>query len=67
LATTKVVADEQASKGVGFLEYYSFAKGVGGDVAETGDGPGSFRVAGNVWHFECCNPEVCRAIVCPES
>ena len=48
----------QASKGVGFLEYYVFASAVGGDVAETGDGPGSFRVGGNIWHFECCNPEV---------
>lgn len=47
-----------ASKGVGFLQYYYFATAVGGDVAETGDGPGSFQVAGNAWHFECCNPEV---------
>jgi hypothetical protein len=39
------------SKAIGFFEYYTFAKGVGGDVAETGDGPGSFRVAGNVWHL----------------
>jgi high-affinity iron transporter len=39
------------SKGVGFFEYYNFSKGVGGDVAETGDGPGSFRVQGNVWHL----------------
>ncbi|KAI9634956.1 iron permease FTR1/Fip1/EfeU [Dioszegia hungarica] len=46
-----------ASKGVGFFQYYLFSRGVGGDVAETGDGPGSFMVAGNVWHFECCNPE----------
>ena len=39
------------SKAIGYFEYYTFAKGVGGDVAETGDGPGSFRVAGNVWHL----------------
>lgn len=39
------------SKAIGFFEYYQFAKGVGGDVAETGDGPGSFRVQGNVWHL----------------
>ncbi|OXG43970.1 high-affinity iron permease CaFTR1 [Cryptococcus neoformans] len=45
------------SKGVGFFQYYRFAKGVGGDVAETGDGPGSFQVAGNVWHLEYGNPE----------
>jgi hypothetical protein len=47
-----------ASKGVGYFEYYMFAKGVGGDVAETGDGAGSFRVQGNVWHLTYGNPEV---------
>lgn len=46
------------SKAIGFFEYYNFAKGVGGDVAETGDGPGSFRVQGNVWHLTYGNPEV---------
>ncbi|TXT15962.1 hypothetical protein VHUM_00465 [Vanrija humicola] len=46
-----------ASRGVGFLEYYVFAKGVGGDVAETGDGPGSFQVKNNVWHLTYGNPE----------
>lgn len=46
------------SKAVGFFQYYIFAKGVGGDVAETGDGPGSFQVAGNVWHLTYGNPEV---------
>lgn len=39
------------SKAIGFFQYYVFASGVGGDVAETGDGPGSFQVAGNVWHL----------------
>lgn len=48
------------SKGVGFFQYYHFSKGVGGDVAETGDGPGSFQVAGNIWHLEYGNPEVSR-------
>ena len=47
-----------ASKGVGFFQYYRFAKGVGGDVSETGDGPGSFQVDGNVWHLTYGNPEV---------
>ncbi|EIW73487.1 hypothetical protein TREMEDRAFT_42374 [Tremella mesenterica DSM 1558] len=46
-----------ASKGVGYFQYYVFAKGVGGDVAETGDGPGSFQVKGNVWHLTYGNPE----------
>jgi high-affinity iron transporter len=48
-----------ASKAVGFFEYYSFSRAVGGDVAETGDGPGSFKVDGNMWHFTWGNPEVC--------
>jgi high-affinity iron transporter len=48
-----------ASKAVGFFEYYSFSRAVGGDVAETGDGPGSFKVQGNMWHFTWGNPEVC--------
>lgn len=26
-------------------------QGVGGDVSETGDGPGSYDVDGNVWHL----------------
>lgn len=46
-----------ASKGVGYFQYYVFAQGVGGDVAETGDGPGSFQVKGNVWHLTYGNPE----------
>ncbi|WWD00894.1 hypothetical protein V866_007832 [Kwoniella sp. B9012] len=45
------------SKGIGYFQYYRFAQGVGGDVAETGDGPGSFQVAGNVWHLTYGNPE----------
>jgi len=64
------------SKAIGFFEYYTFAKGVGGDVAETGDGPGSFRVAGNVWHltygmslayigFELTDQEIPRLAVLP--
>lgn len=45
------------SKAVWFLQYYRFAKRVGGDVAETGNGPGSYQVAGNVWHLTYGNPE----------
>lgn len=45
------------SKGIGFFQYYNFASGVGGDVAETGDGTGSYHVAGNVWHLTYGNPE----------
>lgn len=45
------------SKAVWFLQYYRFAKKVGGDVAETGNGPGSYQVQGNVWHLTYGNPE----------
>lgn len=30
---------------------------VGADVAEAGNGPGSYDVHGNIWHLNCCNPE----------
>ena len=31
---------------------------VGGDVSETGSGPGSYSVHGNVWHLPYGNPEM---------
>nr|KIR48719.1 hypothetical protein I312_01789 [Cryptococcus bacillisporus CA1280] len=45
------------SKGVYDFEYYRFSSAVGGDVAESGNGLGSFQVAGNVWHLEYGNPD----------
>ncbi|KAJ3334921.1 high-affinity iron permease, partial [Gonapodya sp. JEL0774] len=45
------------SKAVGDFERYNYNKLVGADVAELGDGPGSYRVGGNLWHLNCCNPE----------
>lgn len=45
------------SKSVGAFQTYRFNTGVGGDVAETGDGPGSYDVDGNVWHLTYGNPE----------
>lgn len=30
---------------------------IGFDADDTGDGPGTFDVRGNVWHLDCCNPE----------
>lgn len=31
---------------------------LGAEVDDTGgDGPGSYRVTGNVWHLDCCSPE----------
>ena len=45
------------SKAVGEFEGHAFAKllGAQGDDA-LGDGPGSYRVQGNVWHLACCSP-----------
>ncbi|KAI5475027.1 iron permease FTR1 [Pseudohyphozyma bogoriensis] len=45
------------SKAVGDFERQVFNQGVGADVAELGNGPGSYDVRGSVWHLECCNPE----------
>ncbi|KAM0755041.1 iron permease FTR1 [Meredithblackwellia eburnea MCA 4105] len=45
------------SKAVGDFERYKFNKGVGGDVSETGSGPGSFDVRIAVWHVDYGNPE----------
>lgn len=45
------------SKSVAAFELDKFNRLTGGDAAEAGDGPGSFRVQGNVWHLNCCNPE----------
>ncbi|GAA5938449.1 uncharacterized protein JCM15063_000739 [Sporobolomyces koalae] len=44
------------SRSVWFLEAYRFHKGVGSDISESGDGPGSFDVDGSVWHVHG-NPE----------
>jgi high-affinity iron transporter len=48
----------QASRGIGFFQYYYFSTGVGRDVSERGDRPGSFQVMGNMWHLTYGNPEV---------
>ncbi|KAJ3506455.1 hypothetical protein NLJ89_g6859 [Agrocybe chaxingu] len=46
------------SKAVGAFEKHAFNKLLGADVDDAqGDGPGSYRVQGNVWHLNCCNPE----------
>ena len=41
------------SSACGYFQTYVFNKGVGGDVDETGDGPGSFDVNRSVWHLVC--------------
>lgn len=45
------------SKSVWSLQYHHFASKVGSDVAEAGNGIGSYDVTQTVWHVNCCNPE----------
>ncbi|KAL2404052.1 High affinity iron permease ftrA [Exophiala dermatitidis] len=45
------------SKAIWSLQFYKFQQEVGGDVAESGDGPGSYNIRQTVWHVNCCNPE----------
>jgi len=46
------------SKGVGSFQTHAFNVLVGSNIDDTaGDGPGTYRVQGNVWHLDCCNPE----------
>ncbi|KAG8938862.1 high-affinity iron permease [Tulasnella sp. 424] len=45
------------SKSIGSFQRHKFNKMVGADVAEAGNGPGSYDVRGNIWHLNCCNPE----------
>lgn len=46
------------SKAVGAFEKHAFNTLLGAEVDDAGgDGPGSYRVQGNVWHLNCCNPE----------
>ncbi len=46
------------SRAVGAFERNSFNRLLGADVDDAGgSGPGSYRVQGNVWHLDCCDPE----------
>ncbi|KAF7334269.1 Iron permease FTR1 [Mycena sanguinolenta] len=46
------------SRAVWAFQENAFNNLLGADVDDAGgDGPGSFRVQGNVWHLDCCNPE----------
>ncbi|KAJ2915160.1 hypothetical protein MD484_g5260, partial [Candolleomyces efflorescens] len=46
------------SRATGNFERYAFNKLLGGEAGEAvGDGPGTYKVQGNVWHLDCCNPE----------
>jgi len=44
------------SRAVGAFQENAFNQLLGADVDDAGgDGPGSYPVAGNVWHLDCCN------------
>jgi len=53
-----LVAAGLFSRGVWSLENYKYGKLVGGDLAETGSGPGSYDITKSVWHVNCCNPSI---------
>lgn len=53
-----LIAAGMFSKAVWSLQFHIFAQKVGSDVAEAGDGPGSYNVRESVWHVNCCNPEI---------
>lgn len=53
-----LVAAGLFSRGVWFFELQQFINKVGGgDVSESGSGPGSYDISKSVWHVNCCNPE----------
>jgi high-affinity iron transporter len=52
-----LIAAGMLSKSIWSLQYYVFQKKVGSDVAEAGNGPGSYDIKQTVWHVNCCNPE----------
>lgn len=46
------------SRSIWYFQMYVFSEQTGGDVAESGSGPGSYNVKQIVWHVNCCNPEL---------
>lgn len=52
-----LIAAGMFSKAVWDLQYNTFSRKVGSDVAEVGSGPGSYDVKETVWHVNCCNAE----------
>lgn len=52
-----LIAAGMFSKSIWSLQYHVFAQKVGSDVAEAGNGPGSYDIRETVWHVNCCNPE----------
>jgi len=53
-----LIAAGMFSKAIWSLQFHVFAQKVGSDVAEAGDGPGSYNIRQSVWHVNCCNPEI---------
>ncbi|KAJ6007909.1 plasma membrane iron permease [Penicillium herquei] len=53
-----LVAAGMFSKAIWSLQFNTFEVIVGSDVAEEGDGPGSYDISETVWHVNCCNPEI---------
>ena len=46
------------SRSIWYFQMYKFSLQTGGDVAESGSGPGSYNIKQIVWHVNCCNPEL---------
>ncbi|KAJ5527676.1 hypothetical protein N7513_011835 [Penicillium frequentans] len=53
-----LVAAGLCSRGVWYFENNTWNHIIGGDASETGSGPGSYDIRQNVWHVNCCNPEL---------
>ena len=46
------------SRAVTSFQTHAFNALLGTNIDDAGgDGPGTYRVQGNVWHLDCCNPE----------
>ncbi|KAI5858338.1 plasma membrane iron permease [Tricharina praecox] len=52
-----LVAAGLLSKAAWSFDMYEFAKAAGGEVSESGAGPGSYNIHHNVWHINCCSPK----------
>lgn len=52
-----LIAAGMSSKPIWTLQYHTFSRKVGSDVAEAGNGQRSYDISEIVWHVDCCNPE----------
>jgi len=53
-----LVAAGLVARSVSYFEQQHWNTLVGKDVGELGDGPGSYDIRRNVWHVNCCSPEI---------